>query len=103
MVCCLLFIISVKNMNQLKEGAAPLVNPITKEFQEIYNQLPANSTVFIDGDRHRLGMAHHAVDFYLIKTFSASSVKADYVISDKLPHNLKQLTNNQHLNLFGKK
>ena len=102
-VCCLLFIISVKNMNQLKEGAAPLVNPITKEFQEIYNQLPANSTIFIDGDRHRPGLGFHALDFYLIKTLTASPGKADFIVSDKPRPDLQQLTRNQHFNLFVKK
>ena len=97
---CVLFILNVRNMNQIKEFGAGNVNEITQEFQAIYDRLPDQSTVFIDGDRHQLGIGYHAVNFYLIHTYTASPATAEYVISANPLYNQAPLTNNPHINLF---
>ncbi len=96
----LLFIVNVRTTNQLKDLLAANVNERTQEFQAIDNHLPAQSTVFIDGDRSQLGIGFHAVDYYLIQTYLASPAIADYIISANPLYNQFRLTNNPHVNLF---
>jgi len=97
---CLMFVLSVRTMNVKKDAVAKTVNSITHEFQAIYDHLPKDSIVFVDGDRHRLGIGYHALDFYLINTYSASPDSAEYVISPDPAYNQNKVTNNEHINLF---
>ena len=73
---------------------------MTQEFQAIYDKLEEGSAVYVDGDRHQLGVGFHAVDFYLIHTYTASQASAEYVISANPFYNQDRLTDNPHINLF---
>ncbi|MEK7327971.1 MAG: hypothetical protein AAB217_22220 [Chloroflexota bacterium] len=99
-VVCLLFILNVRNINAIKQSAAQRANPVTQEFQAIYDKLEEGSAVYVDGDRHQLGVGFHAVDFYLIHTYTASQASAEYVISANPFYNQDRLTDNPHINLF---
>lgn len=97
---CFLFILNVRNINLIKASGAENLNQMTQEFQAIYDRLPARSTVFIDGERSQLGIGFHAVDFYLIRTYSAPPVIAQYIVSANPFYNPARLTSNAHVNLF---
>jgi len=100
---CVLFSISIYQINVAKSKNAPALNAITAEFQNIYNHLPLGSKVYIDGDRHTLGRGYHAVNFYLAGTVTVPRSEAAYVISENTNFAGEKLTDNPHINLFGVK
>lgn len=57
--------------------------------------------VYLDGDRHTLGIGYHAVDFYLAGSITAPQSEAAYVISENTNFAGVKLTANPHINLFG--
>jgi hypothetical protein len=95
-----LFVVCVARINQGKAGVAQNVNVITDEFQQIYDRLPRNSKVYVDGDRHAIGLGYHAVDFYLAGSISAPLDQADYVVSTNPAWGGRRLTANAKVNLF---
>ncbi|MBI5056282.1 MAG: hypothetical protein HZB61_06695 [Nitrospirae bacterium] len=116
---CLLFILSVFQMNAIKSVDAQRFNAITEDFQNIYAKLPKNSKVFVDCagkfgkdkfgmDYCRnelsadLGLGGQSLDFYLVGHYRASVNNADFVISMNPHYNQNRLTNNPKINLFNK-
>jgi hypothetical protein len=81
LVTCALFCLTVYRVNQAKNELAMKVNPVTAQFQTIYNQLPQGSKVFVCGDRYSLAGAHLAVPFYLAGSyFTSEPSQADYMV-----------------------
>ncbi len=78
---CLLFILSVRSMNIQKDEISQTVNPITHDFQAIYEQLPKGSRVFLEGEHHPPTIGFHAFNFLLINTYRVPLEKAEYIIS----------------------
>lgn len=96
------FIVSVYEINGLKDNLSKRVNPITYEYQSIYGKLPKGSKIYIDGDKAEFGIGYHAVDFYLAGNYFSLLADADYVISKNNSYNARKITNNDEINLFRK-
>lgn len=96
----LLFVMNVYWMNKEKATLAPEVNKITAEFQAISNHLPRSSRVYVDDNVNNLGLAYHALDFYLAGHYFTSIKEADYVISLNPDFGGQKLTSNEKINLF---
>jgi hypothetical protein len=99
-VVLVMFVISVNRMNATKGATSQAVNEVTAEFQNIDNQLPSNSKVYVDGDRFKMGVGFYAVDFYLAGSYLTSLAEADYVVSENSHFNGTRLTSNDRVNLF---
>lgn len=102
-VTCALFVLTVYRTNQIKNELVPVVNPITAQFQNIYEQLPRGSKLFVCGQRDTMGGGHHALDFYLAGSISTVGVHdADYIIvhGDRSVSGAERLTDNPDINLF---
>ncbi len=97
---CLLFVSSTFVVDRDKQRVARTVEPVTAEFQAILDHLPPGSRVFVDGDRHRLGIGHHAVDFYLVDTIDAPRDLARFAVSADPHFPGRRLTENARVNLF---
>ncbi|MGO9481948.1 MAG: hypothetical protein ACLP05_09235 [Candidatus Kryptoniota bacterium] len=96
----IVFLITVSLSNHLKPGASP-ANHITVQFQKIRDRLPADSKIYIDGDRnHMPGCVYHEIDFCLANYWFTRCEDADYVVSQKPNFNGEKLTANRDFNLF---
>ncbi len=98
----LFFLFNVHFMNGEKERVAAMVNPITREFQNVYNLLPEKSRVYVDGDKNRMGLGFHAVDFYLAGRYFATPGIAQYVLTTRRLPGAQPLTSNVYIHLYGK-
>ncbi len=102
-VITVLFILIVYRINQEKNEVAAVVNPITEQFQSIYDHLPRESKLIVCGDRNKMGGAFHAVNFYLTGTYTATQPElADYLIIEGHPliDGAMPLTSNPNFNLY---
>ncbi|MGO9481949.1 MAG: hypothetical protein ACLP05_09240 [Candidatus Kryptoniota bacterium] len=96
----LAFLIVVSLSNHFKTPSSEM-NRITADFQNICNNLPVNSKVYIDGDRQqRIEFAPHAMDFFLAGRWFTSREEASYVISKSHDYDGERLTSNPDYNLF---
>jgi hypothetical protein len=94
----LAFLITVSLSNYYK---ASYSSRFTNQFQNIYNQLPADSKVYFDGDRKRMtGFSRYALDLYLSNSIFTQQEDADYVISEDSDFSKEKLTHNSGFNLF---
>src|SRR4030042_2226638 len=96
----LFFIFNLHYINARKNLAAPPINQVTSEFQNIYNLLPKPSKVYFDGNKWITETGYHGIDFYLSGHYFTSVNKADYIISTNRNYNHHRLTNNPKYNLF---
>jgi hypothetical protein len=99
-VVFLLFIMSVYRMSVEQGAISQVVNEVTSEFQNIYDKLPENSRIYVDGNRQQIGIGFHAVDFYLAGSYSTTLEEADYGVSLNSGFNGERLTFNTRVNLF---
>jgi hypothetical protein len=99
-IAMLLFVLSVHRMNAEQAQVCQIVNPVTAEFQDIYDKLPPNSYVAVDGDSTRMGIGFHAVHFYLSGSFFVPLEQAEYIVSEDPSYSQEKLTNNANVNLF---
>jgi len=114
---CVLFILSIYQMNEIKSVDAQRLNAITADFQTIYAKLPRHSKVFVDcpgkfgKDKFGmdfcrneisadLGLGGQSLDFYLAGHYRAFKKNADYIISTNPNYNHEKITNNPQFNLF---
>lgn len=116
-VCsCLLFVISVYQMNKVKSIDSQRLNAITEDFEKIYAKLPKNSKVFVDSKgRYKdslgmdvgrnelsaeLGIGGQSIDFFLVGHYRVFPEDAEYIISKNPNYNREKLTDNPIVNLF---
>lgn len=100
LIILVLFCFNIYYLNIQNRAVASLVNPVTLEFQKIYDTLPSHSTIYVDGDKTKLGIGFHAVNFYLAGHYFSSIQKAEYIISQNKIIEKMKLTDNQIINLF---
>lgn len=98
----LFFLFNVHFMNGDKERVAAMVNPITREFQDVYNLLPEKSRVYVDGDKNTMGLGYHAVDFYLAGRYFATPASAQYVLTTRWLPGAQPLNSNRYVHLYGR-
>lgn len=96
----MIFVSGIYQMNQSKEVISKIVNPVTSEFQNIYNHLPSGSKVYVDGDRDQIAIAKHAINYYLAGSYFTSLKMADFVISENPDIKGEKLTSNDTVNLY---
>lgn len=96
----ILFMFNVYQIGLEKQESSTASSVVTVEFENINAQLPSNSKIFIDGNKHAMAIGHHAVDFYLSDHYFTSLEKADYIISREQPDGTIQLTKNHDINLY---
>jgi hypothetical protein len=113
---CILFVISVYQMNEIKSIDSQRLNAITEDFEKIYAKLPKFSKVFVDSKgRYKdsfgmdvgrnelsaeLGIGGQSIDFYLVGHYRVFFEDAEYIVSKNPNYNQKKLTNNSIVNLF---
>jgi hypothetical protein len=113
---CLLFILSVYQINEVKSIDSQRLNAITEDFENIYAKLPKNSKVFVDSEgRYKdklgmdvgrnelsaeLGIGGQSIDFYLVGHYRTFLEDADYIVSKNPNYNQERITNNPKINLF---
>ena len=94
--------INVALSNAMKNERAVRAKSITREFQQIRDQLIPESTVYVDGDREVLGGANIALDYFLAGCIYSSEENATYVVSPNRAYNTLRLTSNAGVNLFAR-
>jgi hypothetical protein len=94
----LAFLIAVSLSNHYK---TPYKSIITTQFQNIYEQLPANSKIYIEEDRKLMTRySRYAVEFFLTGCLFTQPEEAEYIISKNPDFDGEKLTLNPDFNLF---
>ncbi len=96
----LTFFISMSMTNNLVSPSRS-IDRVTGEFQNIKNDLPPDSKVYLDGNQTwMVGFSHRAIDYYLVGSWFTTRDEAQYAVSLNPDFPGNKLTTNAHYNLF---